>query len=105
MEPPVSFDADVVRDEQAKILRAIAPIEDRDVLNRAVRGQYGPNQQGVVGYRQELNVAPASRTETFIALKILIDNWRGAGGPFYIRPGKPLPQPPTPIGVPVHAPP
>ena len=99
MEPPVSFDADVVRDEQAKILRAISPIEDRDVLHRAVRGQYGPDQHGLAGYRQEPNVAPTSRTETFIALKILIDNWRWAGVPFYIRSGKRLPKRATAIVV------
>jgi glucose-6-phosphate 1-dehydrogenase len=99
MEPPVSFDADVVRDEQAKILRAISPIDDQDVLQRAVRGQYGPNHAGLVGYRQEPNVASASRTETFIALKILIDNWRWAGVPFYIRSGKRLPKRATAIVV------
>jgi glucose-6-phosphate 1-dehydrogenase len=99
MEPPVSFDADVVRDEQTKILRAISPIDDRDVLLRAVRGQYGPDHHGIAGYRQEPNVAPASRTETFIALKILIDNWRWAGVPFYIRSGKRLPRRATEIVV------
>jgi glucose-6-phosphate 1-dehydrogenase len=99
MEPPVSFDADVVRDEQVKILRAIAPLEDGDVLHRAVRGQYGPNHDGLAGYRQEPNVSPTSRTETFIALKILIDNWRWAGVPFYIRSGKRLPRRATEIVV------
>jgi glucose-6-phosphate 1-dehydrogenase len=99
MEPPVSFDADVVRDEQAKILRAISPIDDEDVLHRAVRGQYGPSHHGLAGYRQEPNVAPTSRTETFIALKILIDNWRWAGVPFYIRSGKRLPRRATAIVV------
>jgi len=90
MEPPVSFDADVVRDEQVKILRAIQPFDDRDVLERAVRGQYGPGRPLTAGYRQEPNVSPTSRTETFVALKLLIDNWRWAGVPFYIRSGKRL---------------
>jgi glucose-6-phosphate 1-dehydrogenase len=88
MEPPVSFDADVVRDEQAKILKAIQPFEDRDVLLRAVRGQYGPSHSGMLGYRQEPRVSPTSRTETYLALKLFIDNWRWADVPFYIRTGK-----------------
>jgi len=90
MEPPISFDADVVRDEQAKILKGIKPFEDRDVLLRAVRGQYGPNHGGMPGYRQESKVSPASRTETYVALKLFIDNWRWADVPFYIRTGKRL---------------
>jgi glucose-6-phosphate 1-dehydrogenase len=88
MEPPVSFEADVVRDEQAKILKAIHPFEDRDVLVRAVRGQYGPNHGGMLGYRQEMTVAPTSRVETYVALKLFIDNWRWADVPFYVRTGK-----------------
>jgi glucose-6-phosphate 1-dehydrogenase len=88
MEPPVSFDADVVRDEQTKILKAIQPYEDRDVLLRAIRGQYGPNHGGMVGYRQEALVSPTSRTETYVALKLFIDNWRWADVPFYVRTGK-----------------
>jgi glucose-6-phosphate 1-dehydrogenase len=87
MEPPVSFDANVVRDEQAKILKALQPFSDRDVLTRTVRGQYGPSH-GVSGYRQEPMVAPASRTETYAALKLYIDNWRWADVPFYVRTGK-----------------
>src|SRR5262245_30306243 len=90
MEPPVSFDANVVRDEQAKILKALQPFEDRDVLTRAVRGQYGGKNGGAAGYRQEPNVAPGSRTETFVALKLSIDNWRWADVPFYVRTGKRL---------------
>jgi len=88
MEPPVSFDANVVRDEQAKILKALQPFSDRDVLTRTVRGQYGPNHAGALGYRQEPMVAPQSRTETYVALKVFIDNWRWADVPFYIRTGK-----------------
>ena len=99
MEPPVSFDANVVRDEQAKILKALQPFTDREVLLRAVRGQYGPAHSGSLGYRQEPNVAPRSRTETYIALKLYIDNWRWAGVPFYVRTGKRMTQRVTEIVV------
>ena len=95
MEPPVSFDADVVRDEQAKILKALPPMTDEEVLTRTVRGQYGEGMEGsngVPGYRSEPMVAPDSRTETFVAMKLFIDNWRWADVPFYLRTGKRLPQ-------------
>ena len=91
MEPPISFDANAVRDEQAKILHAIQPIDDEEVLSRAVRGQYGEGTmegERVVAYRSEPDVAPDSRTETFVAMKLLIDNWRWADVPFYLRTGK-----------------
>ena len=88
MEPPVSFEANVVRDEQAKILRAIQPLHDKDVLTRTVRGQYGHSHSGMAGYRTEPMVSPTSRTETYIALKLFIDNWRWADVPFYVRTGK-----------------
>ncbi len=91
MEPPVSFEANAVRDEQAKILHAIQHFTPEDVLHRAVRGQYGEgiiDKKKVVGYRDEPNVAPHSNTETFAALKLSIDNWRWADVPFYIRTGK-----------------
>jgi glucose-6-phosphate 1-dehydrogenase len=94
MEPPISFHADAVRDEQAKILHAIQPLTSEEVLTRTVRGQYGEgvmNGQRVPGYRQEEDVPPDSRTETFVAMKLLIDNWRWADVPFYIRTGKRLP--------------
>ncbi len=94
MEPPVSFDADVVRDEQAKILKALTPMTDEEVLTRTVRGQYGEGMEGtnkVPGYRAEPYVAPESRTETFVAMKLFIDNWRWADVPFYLRTGKRLP--------------
>jgi glucose-6-phosphate 1-dehydrogenase len=89
MEPPVSFEANVVRDKQAEILKAIQPLHDRDVLLRAIRGQYGPSH-GMPGYRQEPMVSPSSRTETYIGLKLYIDNWRWADVPFYVRTGKRL---------------
>lgn len=94
MEPPVSFEADAVRDEQSKILHAIQPFSPEDVLHRTVRGQYGEGEvdgKKVPGYREEEKVAAHSNTETFAALKVSIDNWRWAGVPFYIRTGKRLP--------------
>jgi glucose-6-phosphate 1-dehydrogenase len=93
MEPPVSFEADAVRDEQAKILQAIQPFTPEDVLHKAVRGQYGEGEiekHKVPAYRSEPNVAPNSNTETYAALKLSIDNWRWANVPFYVRTGKHL---------------
>jgi glucose-6-phosphate 1-dehydrogenase len=91
MEPPISFQADAVRDEQAKILHAIQPLSSEEVLSRTVRGQYGPGEskgQRLSGYRSEPGVPPESPTETFVAMKLQIDNWRWAGVPFYLRTGK-----------------
>jgi len=102
MEPPISFKADAVRDEQAKILGAIQPMAPEDVLARTVRGQYGPgtmNGEKVPGYREEEKVPPDSGTETFVALKLYIDNWRWADVPFYLRTGKRLPKRVTEIAI------
>jgi glucose-6-phosphate 1-dehydrogenase len=90
MEPPVSFAADAVRDEKAKVLRAITAINPEDVLTCAVRGQYASSLNGgqAAAYRTEPNVAPDSTTETYAALKVMIDNWRWADVPFYVRTGK-----------------
>jgi glucose-6-phosphate 1-dehydrogenase len=93
MEPPVSFDANAVRDEQAKVLHAIQPLSSEEVLTRTVRGQYGPGIEDgkrVPGYRNESDVPEDSRTETFVAMKLAIDNWRWADVPFYLRTGKRL---------------
>ena len=93
MEPPISFHADAVRDEQAKILHAIQPLSAEDVLSRTVRGQYGEGAVGnerMVAYRSEQDVPADSKTETFVAMKLLIDNWRWADVPFYLRTGKAL---------------
>ena len=93
MEPPISFDADEVRNKQAEVLHAIQPLAPEDVLTNMVRGQYGEefiDGQHVVGYRQEPDVSPNSNTETFVAMKLQIDNWRWAGVPFYLRTGKRL---------------
>ncbi len=94
MEPPVSFQADAVRDEQAKILHAIQPHSSEDVLSRTVRGQYGDgivDAKRVPAYRAESGVPQNSKTETFVAMKLAIDNWRWADVPFYLRTGKRLP--------------
>jgi glucose-6-phosphate 1-dehydrogenase len=102
MESPVSFQADAVRNEQAKVLHAIQPLSSDDVLRSSVRGQYGAGLLGeekVSAYRAEPGVSPESRTETFVALKINIDNWRWAGVPFYFRTGKRLAQRHTEIAI------
>ena len=94
MEPPVSFEADSVRDEQAKILQAVQIVSPEEALHVAVRGQYGPGKidgKKVPGYRDEEKVSPTSNTETFAAMKLSIDNWRWADVPFYIRTGKRMP--------------
>ncbi|HWZ83862.1 MAG TPA: glucose-6-phosphate dehydrogenase [Terriglobales bacterium] len=91
MEPPISFDANAVRDEQAKILHAIQPFSSEDVLSKTVRGQYGEgvvNGQRLPAYRAEPGVPPDSRTETYVAMKLMIDNWRWAGVPIFLRTGK-----------------
>jgi glucose-6-phosphate 1-dehydrogenase len=93
MEAPISFSSTAVHDEQSKILHAIQPFSAEDVLHCAVRGQYGPGMvqaERLPAYRQEDGVPPDSRTETFVALKLAIDNWRWAGVPFYMRTGKRL---------------
>jgi len=102
MEPPVALDATAVRDEKVKVLRAIHPLNPAEVARRTVRGQYGPGAIGgepVPGYRQEPRVSPDSKTETFVALKLLVDNWRWAGVPFYLRHGKRLPKRSTEIAI------
>src|SRR6267378_3433139 len=93
VEPPASFDATAVRNEKLKVLQSIRPFDLEMVAQAVVRGQYSPGKLGdkpVPGYREELNVNPASKTETFVAGKLLIDNWRWAGVPFYVRTGKRL---------------
>lgn len=102
MESPVSFQADAVRNEQAKVLHAIQPLDSEDVLDCSVRGQYGEGviaDQRVPSYRVEPGVSPESRTETFAALKLNIDNWRWAGVPFYLRTGKRLAKRHTEIAI------
>src|SRR6202142_514691 len=93
MEPPISFEAEEVHDEQTKVLRAIQLLTPEHVLDQAVRGQYGEgaiNGKHVPAYRTEPNVAPNSNTPTYVAMALHIDNWRWAGVPFYLRTGKRL---------------
>ena len=95
MEPPVSSDADCVRDEKLKVLRALRPITGADVDVKTVRGQYRAGASGgepVRGYLEEPGVRPDSRTETFVALKAEVDTWRWAGVPFFLRTGKRMPE-------------
>src|SRR5580693_296426 len=93
VEPPASFDATAVRNEKLKVLQSIRPFDLGMVAQSVVRGQYsaGTNDgKPVPGYRSEPGVNPHSRTETFVAAQLLIDNWRWAGVPFYLRTGKRL---------------
>jgi glucose-6-phosphate 1-dehydrogenase len=108
MEPPGSFDADAVRDEKVKVLRAIRPMRPEEVLQRAVRGQYGAGTvkgEAVPAYRHEPKVPPASTTETYAALKLHVENWRWAGVPFYLRSGKSLGRRHTVITIQFRLPP
>lgn len=108
MEPPVSFDAEAVRDEKMKVVRAIQSMHPEQVLTHAVRGQYGPGtEQGspVAGYRKEDHVNPESYRETYAAVKLCLDNWRWAGVPFYLRTGKRLARRRTEIRIVFKAPP
>ena len=93
VEPPASFDATAVRNEKLKVLQSIRSFDLEMVAQSVVRGQYAPGtiaDKHVPGYREEPNVSPKSRTETFVAAKLLIDNWRWANVPFYLRTGKRL---------------
>ena len=107
MEPPVSLEAESIRDEKVKLLKSIHPLTPDDVAKQVVRGQYFA---GVVdgearpGYRQEPKVKPDSNVETYVALKLFIDNWRWSGVPFYLRTGKYLPQSASEIRTRVHQP-
>ncbi len=105
MEPPISFDADAVRAKKAEVIQAIRPLTSARALKDSVRGQYDSGTvlgKPVQAYRREPDVAPASVTETFIALKLEIDNWRWAGVPFYLRTGKYLRRRCTEIAIRFH---
>jgi len=98
MEPPINFTAEAVRNEKLKVLMSIATPDPRLV----VRGQYGQgfiDGEQVPGYREESGVAPDSNTETFVAARLLVDNWRWADTPFYVRTGKRLPRRETTIAI------
>lgn len=102
MEPPASFEADRIRDERVKLLRSIRPFNPHQLDDSIVRGQYGPgliNGAQVVGYQAEPGVEPQSRTETFVAARLFIDNWRWRGVPFYLRTGKRLAKKDTEIAI------
>jgi glucose-6-phosphate 1-dehydrogenase len=93
MEPPIGFEADLIRDEKVKVLRAIKPVNNEEISKSTVCGQYGPgtiHDLQVAGYRQEKGVSPDSPTPTFFGGRFYIANWRWAGVPFYVRTGKRL---------------
>ena len=102
MEPPHSLDADVIRDERLEVLQSLRPIAGEAVDTNVVRAQYGPGfilGKAVPGYRDEPGVDRQSRTETFVALRVCIDNWRWAGVPFFLRTGKRMPKRASQISV------
>ena len=108
MEPPAAFRPDAVRDERSKVLAAIRPVGQDEIDDCAVRGQYAPGVVGgepVPGYRGEERVAPGSETPTYAALRLLIDNWRWQGVPFFLRSGKRMPRRVTEISIHFRQPP
>jgi glucose-6-phosphate 1-dehydrogenase len=108
MEPPVTFDANAIRDEKLKILQAIRPFDETTVRTHAIRGQYGPGflaGQKVPGYREEEGVAPQSTTPTYAAIKIFLDTWRWHGVPFLLRSAKRLPKRTTEVAIQFKEPP
>jgi glucose-6-phosphate 1-dehydrogenase len=109
MEPPTSFHPEAIRDEKVKLLRAIRPLDDEaEIAANAVRGQYtrgGTRDDLMPGYRDESGVDPLSSTETFVALRLDIDNWRWTGVPVYVRTGKRLPIRTTEVAMEFHRPP
>ena len=108
MEPPTSFAAEAVRNEKVKLLQAIRLPTTADIDRIAVRGQYtrgGTRDELMPGYREEPGVDPLSRTETYAALRLDVDNWRWAGVPFYLRTGKRLPRRVTEVALQFQRPP
>ncbi|OKL38046.1 glucose-6-phosphate dehydrogenase [Domibacillus mangrovi] len=100
MEPPISLQDDDIRSEKVRAFRSMRPLTLETVNEYFVRGQYGPSENGnMLGYREELNVNPESNTETYVAGKVMFDNFRWAGVPFYIRTGKRMPLKSTKIVV------
>lgn len=102
MEAPVAFSADCVRDEKVKVLRALRPYDHNEVAKNTFRAQYSSGyigQERVKGYKDEDGVAATSTTETFLAARLFIDNWRWSGVPFYVRSGKRLPLRMTEIAI------
>ncbi|MHC4796646.1 MAG: glucose-6-phosphate dehydrogenase, partial [Planctomycetota bacterium] len=108
MEPPINMEAQAIRDEKVKVLKAIEPFNKNEVSKACVRGQYGPGTfagNNITGYRQAQGVNPDSNTETYLALKLHIDNWRWANVPFYLRTGKRLAKRVTEIAIQFRSPP
>jgi glucose-6-phosphate 1-dehydrogenase len=108
MEPPIAIEANSVRDEKVKVLHALQPLAGREVINNTIRAQYGQgwvSGHQVPGYLEENGVSPASTTETYVALKIFVDNWRWADVPFYLRTGKHLPRRVSEIAIQFKRPP
>jgi glucose-6-phosphate 1-dehydrogenase len=102
MEPPISLSADAVRDEKVKVLRSLRPMERSQVSANVVRGQYARGSvraEEVPGYREEPDVLPDSRIETYVAMRAFVDNWRWSGVPFYVRAGKRLARRVTEIAI------
>jgi glucose-6-phosphate 1-dehydrogenase len=102
MEPPVAFEAEEVRNEKVKVLHAVRPITGPQVVEHVVRGQYAAGFVGgaeVPGFLAEKGVASGSHTETYVAIRLFVDNWRWAGVPFYLRTGKRLPKRATEIAI------
>jgi glucose-6-phosphate 1-dehydrogenase len=102
MEPPISLAADAVRDEKVKVLRSLRPMERSLVQENVVRGQYGRGLirgDEVLAYREERDVSPASSIETFVAMRMFVDNWRWGGVPFYVRAGKRLARRVTEVAI------
>jgi glucose-6-phosphate 1-dehydrogenase len=108
MEPPAAFEAEAIRDEKVKLLRAVRPIAPEVVGEQTVRAQYTAGrigERGVVGYRDEPGVAPGSTTETYAALRLAVDNWRWSRVPFYLRTGKALAKRVTEVTIQYREPP
>ena len=106
MEPPVAFDAESLREEKVKVLKAVRPIPEGEVEDYAVRGQYTSGWvwgEEVEGYREEESVDPESATDTYVALRLFVDNWRWAGVPFFLRAGKRMPKKATEVAIQFHS--
>ena len=105
MEPPASLDPTAIRNEKVKVLHALRPVDAATAVASSVRAQYSTgviDGHEVPGYREEEGVSPESRTETYVALRIHIDNWRWAGVPFYVRAGKRMPRRLTEVALRFH---
>jgi glucose-6-phosphate 1-dehydrogenase len=105
MEPPVALTADELRDEKLKVLKALRPLTDAEFDERIVRGQYAKGSIGgrpQMSYLDEKGVSPSSQTETYVAMKLFVDNWRWAGVPFYLRAAKAMPKKVTEVALVFH---